>query len=61
MQKRGPLKFLTLGAPEKNYHRFSIKNWVYMLFYGLTHNFHGKKGGPEFFLQSEGGPEKFLG
>ena len=26
---------------------------------GLTHNFHGKKGGPEIFLRPEGGPEKF--
>ena len=34
--KRGPLKFLTLASgPSKNYHKFSSKNWVYMLFYGV--------------------------
>ena len=25
---------------------------------GLTRNFHGKKGGPEIFLRSEGGQKK---
>ena len=23
------------GGPEKNYHKFSSKNWVNMLFYGV--------------------------
>ena len=35
--KRGPFKFLPLvrGVLKKNYHKFSSKNWVYMLFYGI--------------------------
>ena len=27
---------------------------------GLTRDFHGKKGGPEIFLRSEGGPRKIF-
>ena len=35
--KKGALKIFDpcKGGPEKNYHRFSIKKWVYMLFYGV--------------------------
>ena len=32
---KGPFTNTCKGGPEKNYHRFSIKNWVYMLFYGV--------------------------
>ena len=47
--KKGPLKLLTLvRAPCKNY-KFSSKNGVYMLYFGMTHNFHAKKGGLEIF------------
>ena len=47
-------------GPWKNYHRFSIRNWVYMFFYGLTRNFHGKKGGPEFVCSLNLGAQKIF-
>ena len=61
MQKGGSLKFLTLvrGALKTITTDFPLKIEFTCFSMGLTHNFHGKKGGPEFFLQSEGGPEKF--
>ena len=49
---------LVRGALKKITTDFSIKNWVYMLFYGLTSNFMAKKGWGAwffFFLRSEGG------
>ena len=49
--KKGPLK-------KKYYHNISSKNWVNMLFYGLTHNFHVKKGGWNFW-RSKGAPKNF--
>ena len=49
--KGGPEKKITTDFPLKiEFTCFSM---------GLTRNFHGKKGGPEIFLQSEGGPKKF--
>ena len=48
MQKGGPLKFLTTT-------KFPVKIEFTCFSMGLTRNFHGKKGGPEIFLQSEGG------
>ena len=35
--KKGALKIFDpcKAGPEKNYHKFSSKNWVYMLFYGV--------------------------
>ena len=61
MQKGGPLTFLTLvrGALKKITTDFPLKIEFTCFSMGLTRNFHGKKGGPEILLQSEGGPEKF--
>ena len=44
------------GALTKKYHKFSSKNWVKMLFYGVDPNFHGKKRGPLIFLGWKGAP-----
>ena len=62
MQKGGPLKFLTLvrGALKKITTDFPLKIEFTCFSMGLTRNFHGKKGGPEIFLRSEGGPRKFF-
>ena len=61
--KRGPLKFLTLvrGALKKKKKPtdFTLKIEFTCFSMGLTRNSHGKKGGPEIFLRSERGPEKF--
>ena len=46
-KKKGGLKIFDSckGGLEKNDHKFSSKNWVYMLkLRGLTSNFYGKKG-----------------
>ena len=58
--KRGALKIFDpcKGGPEKNYHRFSIKIEFTCFSMGLTHNFHGKKGGPEIFFAVWRGPQK---
>ena len=44
--KRVPLKVLTLlrGCWKKNDHQLSSENWVYMIFFRVTHHFHVKKG-----------------
>ena len=49
------------GGPEKITTDFPLKIEFTCFSVGLTRNFHGKKGGPEFFffLRSEGGPKKF--
>ena len=61
MQKGGPLKFLTLvrGWPKKITTDFPLKIEFTCFSMGLTRDFHGKKGGPEIFLRSEGGPKNF--
>ena len=61
MQKGGPLKFLTLvrGALTKITTDFSLKIEFTCFSMGLTCNFHGKKGGPDFLCGLKGGPEKF--
>ena len=61
MQKGGTLKFWTLvrGALKKITTDFQLKIEFTCFSLGLTCNFPGKKGGPEIFLLSEGGPEKF--
>ena len=62
--KKGTLKFFDpcklSGGLEINYHKFSSKNWVYMLFYGLTRIFHGKEGGLNFFWVWRRGPHFFF-
>ena len=52
MQKGGALKIFDpcKGGPEKNYLRFSITIEFTCFSMGLTHNFHGKNGGPDIFL-----------
>ena len=57
MQKGGPLNFLTLvrGAPKKITTDFPLKIEFTCFSMGLTCNFHGKKGGPEFFCGLKGG------
>ena len=59
MQKGGPLKILTPGrGPEKIITTdFPLKIEFICFSTALTRNFHGKKGGPDFFL-SEGGGAK---
>ena len=51
MQTGGPLRFLTLvrGALKKITSNFPVKIEFTCFCMGLTHNFHGKKGGPEIF------------
>ena len=48
IQKGGPLKFLTLvrGAEKKITTDFLLKIEFTCFSMGLTHTFHGKKGGP---------------
>ena len=60
MQKGGPWKFLTLvrGALKKINTDFPLKIEFTCFSMGLTRNFHGKMGGPEIFLRSEGGAPK---
>ena len=55
--KKGPLKFLILvrGALIKITTDFPLKIEFTCFSMGLTHNFHGKKGGPEFFCGLKGG------
>ena len=48
------------GGPEKITTDFPLKIEFTCFSMGLTSNFHGKKGGPEIFLRSEGGAEKCL-
>ena len=47
------------GSLEKNTN-FPAKIEFTCFSMGLTHNFHGKKGDPEFFLGLKEGSEKFL-
>ena len=51
MQKGGPLKILTLvrEGPEKITTDFPFKIEFICFSTALTRNFHGKKGGPDFF------------
>ena len=62
MQKEGSLKFLTLvrGALKKITTDFPLEIEFTCFSMGLTHNFHGKKGGPEIFLRTEGRPPKIF-
>ena len=61
MQKGGPLKFLTLvrGALKK-ITNLPVKIEFTCLSTGLTHNFHGKKGGAWNFWRSEEGSWNFF-
>ena len=59
----GGLKVWSLaiqGGFQKNYHKFASENWVYMLFYGFTNNFHGKKGACSYFEVCRGGGSKIF-
>ena len=61
--KKGALKIFDPckgGALKKITTDFPLKIEFTCFSMGLTHNFHGKKGGPEIFLRSKGGLEKFL-
>ena len=63
MQKGGRLNFLTLvrgGGLEKITTNFPVKIEFTCFPMGLTHNFHGKKGGPEIFGGLKGGPRKIF-
>ena len=62
MQKGGPLKFFDPckgGALKKITTDFPLKIEFTCFSMGLTCNFHGKNGGPEIFLRSEGGSKNF--
>ena len=60
MQK-GALKiFDPWGGLEKITTDFPLKIEFTCFSMGLTHNFHGEKGGPEVFCGLKGGPKKFL-
>ena len=61
LMQKGILKSLDppKGRGPKKSHKFSWKNWVYMIFMGLTHNFQVKKRGPEIFEVWKGAPKNF--
>ena len=62
-KKGGPYQFLTPvrgGGLKKIMTNFCVKFKFTCFSMGLTHNFHGKKGGPEIVWGLKGEVEKFL-
>ena len=61
LMQKGALKIFypCKGGPKKITADFPLKIGFTCFSMELTHNFHGKKGGPEIFCSLKGGPEKF--